>query len=245
MKCKNCGEIFEGKYCNNCGQNARVEKINMRYLLDELPESVFQINHGFLFTVKELFLQPGDMIKNYIEGKRINYSKPIAYFILASAIYVLTTYLVGSVTFMEDLIAGLNQGRKDIAQGVELRIYNWLSSNQTYTILILLPFYSFASYLAFKKFKYGFTEHLVLNMYITAQQLIIYTFFSFTFVKDDFLVLIPLILGMLYNFWVFSQFFENANILLKILRVLLFYIYLALQILLVIIISGLLWKLIK
>lgn len=242
MKCKNCEKLFEGKFCNYCGQSSRVKRIDLKYLLDEVPESIFQINHGFLFTVKELFIRPGHNIRQYIDGKRKHYSRPIAFILLASAIYVITTYLMGGVTFMDDFVAGLSLGRNDTAPATELRIYNWISSNQAYAILILLPFYSFSSYLAYIKSKYNYTENLVLNIYITGQQLIIYTAFSFITIKEDYLVWITLITGMYFNFWTLNQFFENQKILTKVARILLFYFYLLLQIILILLITALTWK---
>jgi len=245
MKCKNCEKIFNGNFCNHCGQSSRVREIDLRYLLNEVPESIFQINHGFLFTVKELFTRPGHAIGEYINGKRTNYSKPIAFIILTSAIYVLVNYFIGGVTFMDDFIAGLSLGRNDTGELAELKIYSWLANNQTYTLLFLLPFYSLASYFAFKKSKYNYTEHLVLNFYITGQQFIIYTIFSFINVKDDFLVWMALIVGMFFNYWAFSQFFGKQKLIMKIVRIVLFYSFLLLQILIFFIIVVLIWKLTK
>ncbi len=63
MICKNCKQNFNGNFCNNCGQNSNVRKIDVKYLIDEIPNSIFQINRGFLFILKELFTRPGDSIR--------------------------------------------------------------------------------------------------------------------------------------------------------------------------------------
>lgn len=72
MICKNCKNTFEGNFCNRCGQSSKVRKINFRYVLDEVPNSIFQIDRGFLFTVKELFTRPGHSIREFIKGKIIS-----------------------------------------------------------------------------------------------------------------------------------------------------------------------------
>jgi len=52
MDCKNCEYKFKGKFCNICGQSSNVRKVNFKYLLDEIPNSVFQFNRGFLLQLK-------------------------------------------------------------------------------------------------------------------------------------------------------------------------------------------------
>ncbi len=53
MKCKNCNNELLGKFCSQCGQNSKTERINLNYLLSEIPNSIFQLNHGFFFTINQ------------------------------------------------------------------------------------------------------------------------------------------------------------------------------------------------
>lgn len=53
--CKNCGHQFELEYCNNCGQKASVKRIELKWLLDELPHAIWHVEKGFLYNVKQLF----------------------------------------------------------------------------------------------------------------------------------------------------------------------------------------------
>ena len=52
MICKNCEQNFNGNYCSNCGQNSNIRKVDYKYLLNEIPNSIFQINRGFLLKYK-------------------------------------------------------------------------------------------------------------------------------------------------------------------------------------------------
>ena len=220
MICKNCKQDFSGNYCSNCGQNSNVRKVDFKYLIDEIPNSIFQINRGFLFTLKELFIKPGHSIREFLEGKRKNHFKPLAFIILTSTLYVLSHYFIGNQTFIDDAITGFKSGSK--AENNQL--LNWIAKNQTYFILILVPLFSLASYLAFIKSKYNYFEHLVLNIYITGQQMFIYFLFSFIYDRDSYLVLLPLLLGMGFNFWTYIQFFNKKSTLKKVLLILLTYI---------------------
>ncbi|MCX7549184.1 DUF3667 domain-containing protein [Xanthomarina sp. F1114] len=220
MICKNCEQNFNGNYCSNCGQNSNVRKVDYKYLINEIPNSIFQINRGFLFTLKELFTRPGHSIREFLEGKRKNHFKPLAFIIFTSTLYVLAHYFIGNQTFIDDAISGYKTGGK--VENSDL--INWISKNQTYVILILVPFFSLASYLAFLKSKYNYFEHLVLNIYITGQQMFIYFIFSFIFDRNSYLILLPLLLGMAFNFWTYIQFFNKKSTFKKMLLIVLTYI---------------------
>ncbi|MGB6268510.1 MAG: hypothetical protein WBF67_05810 [Olleya sp.] len=141
---------------------------------------------------------------------------------------------------MDDFIAGL-----ELSKGNDNINFNWLSNNKTYFVLALIPFFSLASYLAFFKSKYNYFEHLVLNLYITGQQMLIYLAFSFINTRDSSLALIPIALGMSFNIWAYIQFFDNKPILKRIILITLTYLIFILQFLVgMIIIIGFL-KLIK
>ncbi|MBO3100287.1 DUF3667 domain-containing protein [Gelidibacter pelagius] len=223
MICKNCEQNINGNFCSNCGQKSKVRRVDFKYLLEEIPNSIFQINRGFLFTLKELFIRPGHCIREFLEGKRKNHFKPLAFIIFTSTLYVISHYFLGNQTFIDDAISGFKAGGK-----VEnSSIIDWISKNQTYVILLLVPFFSLASYLAFLKSKYNYFEHLVLNIYITGQQMFIYFIFSFIFDRNGLLILLPLLLGMAFNFWAYFQFFSKKNTFKKVFLILLTYIIFA------------------
>lgn len=226
-------ETFEGNFCGNCGQNAKVKKINLKYLMDEIPDSLFQVNRGFLYTVKQLTLRPGHSIQEFLEGKRKPYYKPFAFFLITSTVYFLLPYLLDKNTFIDDLLLGFRDGMKENNVSADSGILDWISKNQNYFILLFLPLFSFASYLAFIKSKYNYFEHLVINMYITGYQMIIYLIFSFVFFEENLLITAPLIIGFVYNFWTFNQLFEDKKIWNKILWLILAYIIFLAEILLV------------
>lgn len=224
MTCKNCGHTLSGKYCSNCGQKSDTQRINYGYLIKEIPNSVFQLNKGFLFTIKELFVRPGHSIRAFIEGKRKPYYKPVAFLIITTTLYVLTAYLMGRNTFLGDIIVGFGEGIQDKNETPDLTVVNWISRNQSYFIILVLPLFSVASYIAFLKSTYNYFEHLVINFYITGQQMIIYLLCSFIFFKENLFLIVPLLIGVIYNFWVFHQVFESKKVHTNLLLVLFAYV---------------------
>jgi len=225
MICKNCGHSFEGNFCNDCGQSSTVRRIDFKFLLHEIPNGIFHLNRGFLFTIKELSVRPGHTIREFVVGKRIQNYKPISYFLVASALYVIATHLMGRNTFIADFVSGFTMGMTEQDQSSGAEVINWITKNQTYVTLLFIPLFSFASYIAFIKSGYNYFEHLVLNLYITGQQMLIYLILSFVITKDSILIVLPILIGMIYNIWAYFQFFDNKKNMNKALLILLTYIF--------------------
>lgn len=80
--CKNCGHIFEGKYCNQCRQEAATARITWGEVARQLRLATVDVDRGFFFTIQQLFRQPGTSIKEYLEGRRVNYSNPYFFVLL-------------------------------------------------------------------------------------------------------------------------------------------------------------------
>lgn len=243
MICKNCEQEFEGNFCNHCGQKASVQQINFQYLIQELSSTLFKMNKGFFYTIKELFIRPGHSIREFLEGKRRWHVKPFAFVLLVSTIYVLFTHFVGRNTLLGEVISGLTNGLshegRDHSSTVDL--LNWLGNNHAYFTLILLPMFSLASYLAFIKSGYNYFEHVILNLYIGGQQIFIQLIFStsFLFVEDDYYIEIaPFALGILFIFWAFAQFFESKSLFVKISLTGVTFILYLLQIMVLLYVAG-------
>jgi hypothetical protein len=214
MHCKNCGHKIDGNFCSQCGQNSNVSRITFGSIVQEISESIFQVNRGLFFTIRELFLSPGLSIGDFLEGKRKNHFKPIAYVLTLSTLYFLVTKLTGQNTYLDDFIAGLRSGVSETNSGFELLdIVTWLAQNYAYAALLLLPVFSFASYLAFFGFGKNYLEHIVLNSYVTGQQAIFYAIFAIGGKLIDYYILelFPFVFSIGYAYWVFWQFFSRGS----------------------------------
>lgn len=222
--CKNCNNEFEEEFCNRCGQSSKVQRISWNYLSKSIIDNIFQINYGFLFTVKTLLLSPGKSLKDFFLGKRKKFYKPFAFLLISSTVFLLSTKFIGNDTFVDDFVNGLRNGaNSSLKNSADFKILDFFTKNQTYVFLIIVPIFSLASFLAFKKNKYNFSEHLILNLYITGEQLLIYSLFSFITDRNSLLNAIPLILGFFYNVFVYNRLFCELSWLNKNLKLILTY----------------------
>jgi Protein of unknown function (DUF3667) len=90
ITCKNCGHVFTGNYCNQCGEKVYTEKD--RSVLNYFEEGFHFLTHfdgTFFTTVKTIFGRPGQLSVNYTFGIRKRYFKLLSLFLLLVVIYLL------------------------------------------------------------------------------------------------------------------------------------------------------------
>ena len=63
--CKNCKEVVSGNYCSNCGQSVKLRRIDSRYIMREIANA-FSAEKGMLYTIKKVFISPGESVKRYL-----------------------------------------------------------------------------------------------------------------------------------------------------------------------------------
>lgn len=227
MNCNNCGEIVSGKYCSHCGQSANVGTVTMASLMQELSGSIFKVNKGFLYTFIGLLKRPGESIQAYLNGKRKSHVKPITYVLTLSTIYFLVSQITGQNTWMDEIIVGFTTGAYDAGEGIEIpAALTWFSKNYAYTTLLLLPVFSLASYLFFRRGGRNYLEHIVLNSYISGQQAVVYASFMLlnAVVQAEILEVLPVFVSIFYAVWVLGQFFPEGNRMIHLLRSFLTYL---------------------
>ena len=164
--CKNCNHPVAENFCSYCGQSVNTHRINLHFVWHDIQHGFFHFDKGFLFTIKELFTRPGHSIHEYIEGKRVKHASPISLVIILATVCALL-YLANNVDNVS-ITANTNQKINTFTE-----VGQWIYSHYSLTLLFALPVASLCSYIIFRKAKYNYTEHFVLNAFITSQKLVI------------------------------------------------------------------------
>ena len=94
QNCLNCGAVLTENYCARCGQKSSVKRLSWHGFVEEVFHFFTHIEKGFLKTTKQVIIHPGTVSKNYLDGKRKIYHKPVSFFIIWVAIY-LVVYNLG------------------------------------------------------------------------------------------------------------------------------------------------------
>ncbi len=107
-----------------------------------------------------LISRPGQALKDYLAGKRVKFFKPFAFVILMSTI---CTILIKGINYLVNVrFQSLNNGR--IINFGDSFFEKYISV----LIFILIPVLSFVTWLCFKKQKYNYWEHFLINTFLAA-----------------------------------------------------------------------------
>ena len=227
--CKNCEHVFQGNFCSNCGQKTNTVRLNWHYIQDELKYTFLHINKGLLFTVKQLLTRPGNSVREFIEGKRVQHYKPILLvFVLAGLNGLLSHYFHFEKMFtkLEELSASQQQQKKLPFNQAD--IYTWIVDHYAIFELGLLPIISLCSWLAFKKWGYNYVENIIINSYASGARLAVsILLFPLIYIarNNDFFLILTSISGFLsvgITIWLYIQLYKNHELGKVILRILLF-----------------------
>lgn len=214
--CKNCGNVFEGNFCNNCGQAANTHSINTAFIAHDIQHGLLHYDGGLLYSAKKLFTKPGYTISDYIQGKRIKHYKPISMVIVVASLYGLLYHLLGINAF---------EGQESDIFDYE-KFNEWMGHNYGFVVLATIPLYAISSYIVFKKQGYNFTEHIILNAFCSTQRLWIrIATLPLLLIADDtaginLILRLLLLADLLLMFWTYSQFFDTLSKLKLILKIL-------------------------
>lgn len=211
--------------------------------MEELSDSIFQVNHGLFYTIKYMFIRPGHSIREFLNGQRKGHFKPIAFALTLSTVYFLVSQLSDKPTLIDDFLSGFSAAGNDTGLTTDKSpIVNWLSDNYAYTTLLMIPIFSLASFIAFLGLNRNYLEHIVINSFITGQQAIFYSIFMVIgglSGKEDITVLLAVIISILFNCWTFIQFYHMEKKSMVILRLFatyfLFYIFFSIVLFIIII----------
>jgi hypothetical protein len=198
-----------------------VGRIDLDSVVRDFTEDIIQLDKGFLFTIREMFVHPGATLLDYLSGKRKRHVKPFTYLIVLSTLYYLVTLAIGQSTWIDDLISGWMTGAIEKSRDAEVSpMVNWFAKNYAYLTLFLVPVFSLGSYLSFRGFGRNYFEHIVANSFITGHQAIIYSLFALisSVFNSEFIEMLPFLTAIAYTFWVYWQWFSNGSRVMNILR---------------------------
>lgn len=183
--CANCGRAITGtdqKFCPACGQSTPAHRIDWHFLGHELEHSVLHMDRGVFYSLKELMLRPGHLMRDYIQGQRAKQVKPLLLLMISAAVVVLLgKFLLGGDLIGPSLQAGYAPGASMGGDGsaaaaasakTTVAVKDWINTHLAAFTLLLLPFEAGAFWLAFKGRGLNYPEWLVISAFLTVQTFI-------------------------------------------------------------------------
>lgn len=165
-ECLNCGHALTDPFCCKCGQRASTHRFSIKHIFaHDFFHAIFHLDHGFLYTLKRLFVGPGHMAREFVMGKRVKYFNYFTLMILLISI----SHIIGefsTLTYSDIISSG------ESADMVN-KVQEFAQKYPRLYAFSIIPFVSFFSWFWFRRVKLNYAEHLVMNTYKTCGELII------------------------------------------------------------------------
>jgi len=195
---------------DNLYANNKPKRINSSYIIHEIKH-LLHIESGFLYTVKQLFVKPGKLVRNFISEDRSKVTKPLIFLIFCGTIFTLIFHFF----HLEYVFFSMNNKIGDLDKFSEMEaINNWTNGHIGYTSLIAGFFIALWITLFFKNHKYNVYEITILLCYAVGQGLLIISLFTLISVlfKIKAITSIGIFASYFYVFWSIGQFFGERKI---------------------------------
>ena len=182
--CLNCNAPLTTtqKFCGECGQKTALKRVNLHDVLHDVIHYFTHADKGIFTLLKSLITQPGQVAKEYVEGKRKKHFPPLNFFLIVAAVYLvmggITSKYGGSslqrntrtnsYTSTQRITAPNNLQQ---AEGIErmnkmINIGRFFSKYANYVAMLAAPLISLLIWLLYLRGRYNYTEHLVANLYL-------------------------------------------------------------------------------
>ena len=203
--CLNCERPFEGHFCNHCGQKASTHRFTMHEWAHEIPHTLLHVDGNFVRTMWALTTRGGDAVREFLAGKRKSLYPPFVYALLWSGAYVLVSHWLEAADHQSAFPTDLSEA----VAYIQAKYFKVLMVGS------ILPM-ALGTTLAFRRAGYNFAEHLVLNMYLMSQLIIVDTLRQLLLAAlghehESIVTAIDVCIEYPYWFWFYWRFFTPEN----------------------------------
>jgi hypothetical protein len=87
VQCLNCAAPLNGPFCSQCGQRAVPPHPTVRELAGDAFAEFSGWDGKFSGTIRTLLRKPGELTRQWIEGRRISFVSPLRVYLTASLVY--------------------------------------------------------------------------------------------------------------------------------------------------------------
>ncbi|OZV67924.1 DUF3667 domain-containing protein [Winogradskyella aurantia] len=213
MDCKNCHNSLRDsqRFCDECGAKILQNRLTLKVIANQINEEFLSIDNRLLSTFITLFTKPEDVIVGYIDGTRKKYVDVLQYFAFALTLAGIQVFLM-STFFKEALDINMYEKLENMP-GQENNPFKdmdfgFFTNYQGLFYIIGVPISAFSTWFVYylvNERRYNFTEHIVINLYYSAQVIIITAVLSILFLLFglNYLIVSTLLMIPYFIYWYF------------------------------------------
>ena len=123
LRCANCGAEVADNFCPRCGQHAGVGRVTWRSVRESIGKVLGLDSRSFPYTLLQLLLRPGYLVRDYISGRRQVSYPPVSMLAIVSLVAV----LVESAFHVQNEVLGLHYGIPEAD-----RVILWFNDHKLY-----------------------------------------------------------------------------------------------------------------
>jgi hypothetical protein len=184
--------------------NRTIKRIDGHYILEEI-QTAFSFERGFLYTVKELTINPGTGVREFLIKDRKRLIKPILFLIFTSFIYT----ILNNVLLIDDgYIKYLGENETTI-----FKLFEWTQRNYGYSNIMIAIFIGLWTKLFFIKYDFNIFEILILLCFVMGYAMLIFSFFAILeAIINQNVMQIAGMIGVIYTTWAIGLFYGKRKV---------------------------------
>lgn len=197
MECLNCHTEFIGNYCPSCGQPASTQRFTVKKALMATLEVWGMGNRSLPRTVLHLIYRPGQMIGEYLDGKRMPFFPPVKMLFVLCIFFAVESSLLGEKTISEQITSSMNDealkknlkentnntvvnfnGKKISTEEMMMTVKNivvWMDQHKAVELICLHSFFMLFAWGVFRKSptrpKATMAEHFFTQVFMSGQMM--------------------------------------------------------------------------
>ena len=162
--CKNCNSVNINNFCSDCGQKIYDERFTINSFLMSLLDAL-DVNKGFFYTIKMLFVKPGKVTNDYLNGITKPYFNPLKYLLIIGSIYA---FLILGLKLFDAGIEATGLQFQSSSEEETLFQNQWMGFYKkilNFIPIIMIPFISIATKWFYKSKGLFYGEHIIINSF--------------------------------------------------------------------------------
>ncbi|WP_233138181.1 DUF3667 domain-containing protein [Mucilaginibacter sp. MD40] len=204
INCGHCHTEIAYNYCPQCGQPAKLKRIDAHYIQHEVLH-VLHFEKGIFYTIRELLIRPGRSVHIFMAENRSRLIKPVLFITLSSLLYTIISHFF----HIEEGYVSM----KGMVGPITTSINNWIQNHYGYANIIMGIFIALWLKVFFRKSGYNFFEILILLCFIEGVGMLLFSVFAIVEGITNYkLMAVSSALSAVYISWGIGQFFNRAKL---------------------------------